>query len=210
MREITLRYVGECRKCGATVPVGEQAIYERRVGIFCLSCGPTEAEEIREYRQEAAERRAEKYEEWAQKRRVEANASLERNRQLYRGDWAFVTQPGHIPLRARINRQDEKAFENLAVADAFEDKAQRLRRVSVAGDAEARREARRECVRTWAKVGMMVEAPPFPGIRKLLKVNAKTALVEGFGGLPIRVELAHLLQAPDKITALAEVEVSQP
>lgn len=48
MRQIIIKYVGDCHKCGTTLPVGSQAIYEKRVGIFCLTCGPTDPEEVRE------------------------------------------------------------------------------------------------------------------------------------------------------------------
>ena len=53
MRAIIVKYDGECRKCGATLPVGVDAIYERHIGVFCPGCAPTDPEEIRAYRQEA-------------------------------------------------------------------------------------------------------------------------------------------------------------
>lgn len=143
MRPLVLKYPGECRKCGAALAAGETAIYEKRVGIFCRPCAPTDPEEIRNYRQEAADRRADKYEEWAAKRRERA-AGLHKQNDPYRGDIAFNTQPGHIPERARAIRRTEKAWEHSETAARFEAKAENLRHVRVAGDAERRHQARRD------------------------------------------------------------------
>ena len=144
MRTLTLRYDGECRKCGAELKEGEEGVYERRVGVFCVGCPPTDPDEIREYRQEAGDRRADQYEEWAAKRRADATATLEHNREHYWSDWALVTQPGHIPLRSRLIAQDDRAHESLVTAERFDRKAESLRNVQVAGDTERRRQAKRE------------------------------------------------------------------
>lgn len=179
MRLITLRYAGECRKCSATLPAGAEAIYEKHVGVFCPPCAPTDPEEIRGYRQEAANRRADHYEEWAGKRRHSATAVLEQNR-VFTDDIAFNTQPGHIPLRARVIAQNDRAGESLAIAAAFEAKADSLRCVRVAGDAEARRQATREAVRTVLRVGMRVDTGIYGhGIVK--RINRKTATIGSTG-----------------------------
>jgi hypothetical protein len=175
MRQIVTKYDGTCRKCGADLVAGSPVIYEKRVGIFCLSCGPTETEEVREYRQEAADRRADKLDEWAQKRVSKANTQLNSYPSL-RNDYAFVTQPGHIPLRARMIKADEKAYESLKIARDMAGKAENLRHVRVAGDAERDREARREETRQWIKVGMMVFNSMF-GKGRVLRINKKTATI---------------------------------
>jgi len=41
VRRIIVKYTGECRKCGETLSVGAEAVYEKRVGVFCPSCAPT-------------------------------------------------------------------------------------------------------------------------------------------------------------------------
>jgi hypothetical protein len=143
MRTITLKYGGDCRKCGASLPVGSVAVHEKRVGVFCPNCAPSEVEEILGYRQEAADHRADKYEQWAEKRKAKASSLLRAN-EPYRGDHAFNTQPGHIPERARAIRRSEQAYEHMNTAEAFEAKAERLRHVRVAGDAARRDQARRE------------------------------------------------------------------
>src|SRR3989337_1132424 len=73
-------------------------------------------------RREQLERKAEKRREWAEKRTAKAS-SLRAVGASYRHDWAFITQPGHIPARAAMNRRDEKAYEHSKMADHHEAKA---------------------------------------------------------------------------------------
>lgn len=190
MRTITLKYSGDCQKCGATLAAGEQAIYERRVGVFCLECEPKDTEEIRAYRQEGADRRADKYDDWAAKRRSRANATLAHN-ERYTGDIAFNTQPGHIPLRARVIKQNDRAFESLATAERFTEKAKSLRRVRVKGDAERKRQRIREQVLTWLKVGASVDTAIW-GRGIVQKINKKTAKVRIDNNFNVNVDLSFL------------------
>ena len=197
MRQITVRYEGSCRKCAAALTIGTQAIYEKHVGIFCLSCGPTDAEEIREYRQEAGDRRADKYDEWAEKREQRANATLTNIAEHYTGDIAFNTQPGHIPLRARVIAQEDRSFQSLRKARQMRQKASSLRNVRVAGDAERAREERREKVRSWIKKGMRVRDAIY-GIGIVERINKKTATIgsTGMSGTyRVNVELSFLSPA---------------
>lgn len=64
---------------------------------------------------EHLERKLEKRREWANGRQAKA-AELHARNEPFRGDWAFATQPGHIPERARVIARTEKAFEHLRVA----------------------------------------------------------------------------------------------
>jgi hypothetical protein len=73
-------------------------------------------------RRERLENKLAKREEWAAGRRGKASALRSQN-DRFRGDWAFNTQPGHIPERARAIARDEKSFEHLAVAEHHEEKA---------------------------------------------------------------------------------------
>lgn len=143
MRQIAVKYAGECKKCGEVLEVGTPAMYEKSMGIFCVGCEPQEVEEIRQYRLEKAERKAEKYDEWAEKRENKAKADLNSFPSI-RHDWAFITQPGHIPLRDRMNKADDRACESLGVAKRMREKADNLRNIRVAGDAERARQAKRE------------------------------------------------------------------
>lgn len=191
MREIVTRYNGECRRCAAAIAIGDRVVYERRVGVFCLACAPTDPEEIRAYRAEGAERKAAKLEEWADKRHAKAQA-LEARNAPYRGDIAFNTQPGHIPERARAIRRTEKAWEHSRKAQEMEARAGRLRAgVAVAGDAETRRESRREVVRGWIAKGMQVHDAIY-GRATVLRVNPKTATIQTLSAFIVRVDLSHL------------------
>jgi len=180
MRQITTRYSNACRACGDQIDVGQPAIYEKRVGIFHLACAPNETEEIRTYRQEAAERKADKYDEWAQKRREKA-AALDKLNAPFRGDIAFNTQPGHIPERARVIKRTEKIWEHTSTANRMSARADALRSgVRVAGDAERKRQAQRDKIRSLLQVGMQVDTVIF-GIGTVKKINKKTATIESCG-----------------------------
>jgi hypothetical protein len=73
-------------------------------------------------RRERLERKIEKRQEWAAGRR-EKSAGLREIGKEYRHDWAFITQPGHIPARAAMNRRDDRAREHDAMAAHHDSKA---------------------------------------------------------------------------------------
>ena len=198
MRSVTVKYAGECQKCDATIPVGAVAVYERHVGIFCPACAPSDPEEIREYRQDAADRKAERYEEWAGKREEKAMAVLNHNR-TFTNDHAFNTQPGHIPERARVNDRADKAYEHTNTARRFRGKAKSLRTVKVAGDAERKRETKRELTRAWIEKGMQIISP-FLNECTVTRVNKKTATIQTSSGFRCTEDLSWLTPAnPDAI-----------
>ena len=143
MRQLTVKYQGECKKCGQSLEIGQPAMYEKSMGIFCKGCEPKEVEEIRAFRLAKAEHKAEKYVAWAEKRENKAGAALNSFPSM-RHDWAFITQPGHIPARARMIKADDRAYESLHIAEGMRNKAESLRNVRVAGDAEAKREVKRQ------------------------------------------------------------------
>ena len=73
---------------------------------------------------ERRQRRAERLNEWADKRYAKADAIHEYNESLpYRHDWAFITQPGRIPERERMNRREERAWEHTKKADSMASRA---------------------------------------------------------------------------------------
>jgi hypothetical protein len=113
--------------------------------------------------------RADRRQAQADKARAEAEALLaNRNR-----DWAFVSQPGHIPARARELTRTDRAMILLAATDLAESKARNLRAMAErrAGDAERERQAARDAV-AWS-VGQAVVSILY-GPATVLKVNAKT------------------------------------
>lgn len=91
-------------------------------------------------RRERLEAKAERRREWAESRTKKASA-LRAVGSEYRHDWAFITQPGHIPARAAMNRRDEKAYEHSKMAEHHEQKAagleQQLERSIFSDDADA-------------------------------------------------------------------------
>lgn len=155
MRQINTKFDGTCARCNAEIETGEPAMYEKSMGIFCIGCEPTEVEDIREFRLATAERKAARYDDWATKREVKATAQLNSHPTL-RSDIAFNTQPGHIPLRARMIKADDKAFESLDKAESMRNKAESLRNVRVAGDAERQRQQIREKLDTIIQKGTIV------------------------------------------------------
>jgi hypothetical protein len=62
--------------------------------------------------------KAERLRGWADKRQAEATRTLNSQPEL-RHDWAFITEPGRIPERDRMNRADERAFRSLDVAESM-------------------------------------------------------------------------------------------
>jgi hypothetical protein len=179
MRQLTVKYQGQCAKCGETLDIGKQAMYEKSMGIFCIGCEPKDVEDIRSFRQAKADRKADKYVEWAEKRKVEATARLNTYPEV-RHDWAFITQPGRIPLRDRINKSDEIAFKSLNKADEMLERAESLRCVSVKGDKERARQKEREANLARFKVGDVVDTIMF-GKGTILKFNKKTAKIGNTG-----------------------------
>jgi Domain of unknown function (DUF3560) len=73
--------------------------------------------------------RAERLRGWAEKRVARANADLTSQPDL-RNDWAFITQPGHIPERARMNARDDRAFRSLDKADRMASRADGIERAA--------------------------------------------------------------------------------
>ena len=155
MRQLTVKYAGNCKKCGNGLEIGQTAMYEKSMGIFCVGCEPKDTEEVREYRTMKAEAKAERLNGWAEKREREAEAKLNSYPEI-RHDWAFITQPGRIPFRERMNRSDERAMESLQVAQGMRQKAASILNVRVAGDAERKRQAFREKMDSVVKKGSRV------------------------------------------------------
>jgi hypothetical protein len=113
--------------------------------------------------------RAEKRQRQADKARATAEAMLaDRNT-----DWAFISQPGHIPARARELARSDRAFALLQAADQAEIKATNLRAMAArrAGDAELQRQSDRDAAAL--KVGDAARSVHY-GPCTVVKVNAKS------------------------------------
>ena len=73
-------------------------------------------------RRERLERKVEQREAWGTGRRQKA-AAVHAYTERYRGDVAFNTQPGHFPERARVIRMEDRAHEDLKMAQHHDTKA---------------------------------------------------------------------------------------
>lgn len=71
---------------------------------------------------ERREARAERLRGWAEKREVRAQAQLTSQPEL-RHDWAFITQPGRIVARERMNAADDRAVASLRKAESMSSRA---------------------------------------------------------------------------------------
>ena len=71
------------------------------------------------------EARAARLREWATIREQKAAAGLAAEDPI-RSDWAFITQPGHIPERARMNARDEARQRSLAKAAELRQRADNI------------------------------------------------------------------------------------
>lgn len=73
---------------------------------------------------ERKENRAARLREYADKRNNSAQLTLTAiHNNPVTHDWAFITQPGYIPERARINRAQDRAFESMSKASSMESRA---------------------------------------------------------------------------------------
>lgn len=82
------------------------------------------------YRERRATR-AERLRGWAEKRASTARATLAADdAQPYAHDIAFLTQPGHIPERARMIARDDRAHESLAKAASMSARADSIERAA--------------------------------------------------------------------------------
>src|SRR5439155_18000827 len=71
---------------------------------------------------ERRERRAERLRGWADTRQARAAATFAAH-EVYRDDYAFNTQPGHIPERARVIAREDRAHESLQKAARMDERA---------------------------------------------------------------------------------------
>lgn len=74
---------------------------------------------------ERREAKAARLLEWAEKRHAKAEQLRSVDANL-RHDWAFITQPGHIPARARMNARDDRAYAIEKPAASFESRASNI------------------------------------------------------------------------------------
>jgi len=146
-------------------------------------------EEQRKIKKEKAERRAKRIETRARRLLKEA--------QEIEGSWpkdiihdiAFITQPGHIPLRAKIIRQHDKVLRLREEAKRLLEKAENIRiwGSRVRGDAERAREEEREKLDKEVQVGSRIFCPLY-GWGKVLRIYKKSYRVKFERGFSLTVD----------------------
>lgn len=134
----------------------------------------------------------------AEQRAVWAQAAEERAAQILAGqadrDWAFLSQPGHIPARAREIAQADRAFALQAKAAEHRAKAAELSRMAATdkGDAERARQALRDAL-TLAPGQPVVSA--HYGAATVVKVNAKSVRIRLPSGFETTQDKSYLRAA---------------
>lgn len=131
--------------------------------------------------------KAERCLSWATSAEAKADALVANHNR----DWAFISQPGHLPGRAREMRQTDRAMELRQKAEAYRDKASNLQRLATTqkGDAESARQVERDAKSGYAPGDIVLTI--LYGPREIVRVNRKTFTVrDSFGGT-MTVDKAH-------------------
>jgi len=146
-------------------------------------------EEQRKIKKEKAERKARRLESKARRLLKKAQDIEDSWPKDVIHDIAFNTQPGHIPLRARIIRQQEKVFALREEAKKLFKKAENVRIYGsrVKGDAEREREEKRKKLDKEVQVGSRIFCPLY-GWGRVLKIFKKSYRVKFDRGFVLTVD----------------------
>ena len=146
-------------------------------------------EEQRKIKKEKAERRAKRIEARARRLLKEAQRIEDSWPKDIIHDIAFITQPGHIPLRAKINRQHDKVLRLREEAKRLFEKAENVRTWGsrVKGDAEKEREERRKELDREIQIGSRVFCPLY-GWGEVLRIYKKSYRVKFDRGFILTVD----------------------
>jgi len=146
-------------------------------------------EEQRKIKKEKAERRAERIETKARRLLKEAQRIEDSWPKDVIHDIAFITQPGHIPMRARIIRQHDKVLRLREEAKRLLEKAENIRIYGsrVRGDAERVREEKRERLDQEVQIGSRIYCPLY-GWGEVLRIYKKSYRVKFDRGFILTVD----------------------
>ena len=177
--------------------------------MFCEPCAPTTADELRPYLAASGERRAAKLREWADKRTAKANALHEQAHRM--AEHIPLGQPiliGHHSegrdrrYRNRIHNTFGKSFEHQAKAADMNGKAAVLEQgPRIKEDREAHRQAMRDRIRPFLRVGMKVGTPIY-GDSVIVRINKKTATCRRLSDSVLFKEGIHWLGGADLVAAM--------
>jgi len=192
-RIIVNKYKANCKKCGKNIEIGSKCQYVKWAGVFCVDHELT-TEDIREARQERADKKAERLTQKAE--RLEKQADIKQSGfDKFRGDTAFLTQPGHIPFRERLIDRYDKGSELRNEAEKSRERANSISNsVRVKGDAEKKHQAKRDYITANIKVGDKIYWMVNIEV-EVIKINPKTVKVKGqFGNFNVDKCLCDLMK----------------
>lgn len=186
--------INACTKCGADTGASWKTL--------CMTHWRTQSpDDIRAYRQAKLERKAARLRKWADSRDSKAEGQMSEFNTL-RQDWSWVTQPNIPTARGRafarsrervMNRYD--AGMRLSIeADKMRQKAEWLEKTGavVKGDAERKRQAKREAIDAQVNIGDIVHHFLYNEV-EILKKNKKTFTVKVVrSGSIFPVEKSHI------------------
>jgi len=176
-RIITNKYLGNCKICAKEIEIGSHVQYVKWAGIFCIEHELT-TEDIRKFRQESADKKAERLNNKASRLERMANEK-QAGFDKYRGDIAFLTQPGHIPFRRKLIDRYDKGIELRNEAEKAKERAESISNsIRVKGDAERKHQAKRDFMTTNVKIGDKVNWMHTKEL-EVLKINKKTFTLKG-------------------------------
>ena len=146
-------------------------------------------EELRRIKIDKAERKARRVESRARRLLKEAQRIEDSWPKDVIHDIAFITQPGHIPMRARIIRQHDKVLRLREEAKRLLEKAENIRIYGsrIKGDAERAREEKREKLDQEVQIGSRVFCPLY-GWGEVLKIFKKSYRVKFDRGFVLTVD----------------------
>jgi hypothetical protein len=161
-------------------------IYVEEIEIDFDPFKPMTTEELRAYRQAKAGRRSDRLLKRAYNGKKQAEV-LDKQLEPFASDYAFITQPilvGHHSensfrrLKERIHNKIDKSMTLRNEADDLIERAEYIRNnVSVKGDAERRRQAKRDANDKIIKVGSKIMDFAF-GIGDVVKINKLTYTIK--------------------------------
>lgn len=164
-----------CSKCGQETGASWKTL--------CRICWKNQdPEEIRAYRQAKLDRKIARMEKRAGRMNQEADQKMSAFNQFH-GDISFFTQPNinssagrsFTRFRERVYSKYDAGMKLQSEAEDLKEKAEYLRKTGavVKGDAERKRQAKREIADQLFKVGDRVY-DPIGGNGEIIKVNTKT------------------------------------
>jgi hypothetical protein len=166
---------GTCIKCASETGAEWKTL--------CIACWRSRTpDEVRAQRQAKIDRKVARLNKWADSRDIQAENKMS-SFNTYRKDWSWLTQPANASSafgrsRQRVMDRYDSGMKLSIEADDMRKKAEYLQKTGavVKGDAEKKRQAKRDHMDTLVKVGDVVQSW-IVGECTIVKINKKTYTV---------------------------------